>query len=139
MLMGILKWELQGSKAMRSRKILAWGSILLVLAIIPCLGQEKTKGKVLPKPVIELPFPMGGVAEGPETTLNKNDLSMNGPGGSRFVYLEDKNLEPKETAEAAAVRVPGPGEPGFLCQEQKNLYPGESTEEKKSTAVIKKK
>ena len=124
---------------MKSQRVLIWGTILLFLALIPCLGQEKAKNRIKPKPVIELPFPMGGIAEGPETALNKKDLSMNGPGGSRFVYLEDKNLEPKEAAEAAAVRAPGPGEPGFLCQEQKNLYPGESPQEKRPPARDKKK
>ena len=124
---------------MKSQRGLIWGAILFVLALIPCLGQEKAKNRIKPKPVIELPFPMGGVAEGPETAFDKKDLSTDGPGGSRFVYLEDKNLEPKEAAEAAAVRVPGPGEPGFLCQEQKNLYPGESPQEKRPPASGKKK
>jgi len=124
---------------MRSQRVLIWGTILFFLALIPCLGQEKAKNRIKSKPVTELPFPMGGVAEGPETALNKKDLSMNGPGGSRFVYLEDKNLEPKETAEAAAGRVPGPGEPGFLCQEQKNLYPGESRQDKRPPSSGKKK
>ena len=124
---------------MKSQRVLIWGAILFVLALIPCLGQEKAKNRIKPKPVIELPFPMGGVADGPETALDKKDLSMDGPGGSRFVYLEDKNLEPKEAVEAASARVPGPGEPGFLCQEQKNLYPGESPREKQPPASGKKK
>jgi hypothetical protein len=124
---------------MRSQRVLIWGTILFFLALIPCLGQEKAKSRVKPQPVIELPFPMGGVGEGPETALNKKDLSMDGPGGSRFVYLEDKNLEPKETIEVAFARIPGPGEPGFLCQEQKNLYPGESPHEKRALARDKKK
>lgn len=124
---------------MKGRTILVWGIILFVLTLAPTFGQEKAKRMAVPKPVIELPFPMGGVAEGPETVLNKKDLSMNGPGGSRFIFLEDKNLEPKETAEVAAGRVPGPGEPGFLCQEQKNLYPGESPQGKKPPVSDKKK
>jgi hypothetical protein len=116
---------------MSNQRILTWGAILCFLALIPCQGQEKAKSRVKPQPVIELPFPMGGLEEGPETAVNKKDLSMHGPGGPRFVYLEDKNLEPKDTAEAAAGRVPGPGEPGFVCEEQPNLYPVESDREKK--------
>jgi hypothetical protein len=116
---------------MSNQRILTWGAILCFLALIPCQGQEKAKSRIKPRPVIELPFPMGGLEEGPETAVNKKDLSMHGPGGPRFVYLEDKNLEPKDTAEAAAGRVPGPGEPGFVCEEQPNLYPVESDREKK--------
>jgi len=124
---------------MRDQRVLIWGTILFFLALIPCLGQEKSKGRLKPKDVIELPFPMGGVAEGPGTAVQTKDLSMRGPGGAFFVYLEDKNLEPKETAEAAALRIPGPGEPGFVFDEQKNLYPGELTHEKQPPAGNKKK
>jgi hypothetical protein len=124
---------------MSNQRILTWGTILCFLALIPCQGQEKAKSRVKPQPVIELPFPMGGHEEGPETAVNKKDLSMHGPGGPRFVYLEDKNLEPKETADAVSARIPGPGEPGFVCEEQKNLYPGESPHEKQPPARDKKK
>ena len=118
---------------MRRYGFLFWGAPLFFLALVPCMGQEKAKARIKPQPqtVIELPFPMGGAAEGPERTADKKDLSMYGPGGSHFVYLEDKNLEPKEAAAAAVAPIPGPGEPGFICEEQPNLYPGESIREKK--------
>jgi hypothetical protein len=118
---------------MRNRTVLISGTILFFLALNPSSGQEKTKIRIKPQApaAIELPFPMGGVAEGPETTASKKDLSMHGPGGSHFIYLEDKNLEPKETVESMVARIPGPGEPGFICEEQPNLYPGEPNREKK--------
>jgi len=124
---------------MRIRGILFVGTILFFLALIPCLGQEKGKPRTSCQAVLELPFPMGGVEGGPETATLKTDLSMHGPGGARFVYIEDKNLEPRESTEAAALRIPGPGEPGFVFEEQKNLYPGESNQEKKPPAKEKTK
>ena len=47
---------------------------------------------------------MGGNEEGPGLALDKQDLSDRGPGGTRFVYLEDINLEQKEEDPA---RFPG--------------------------------
>jgi hypothetical protein len=107
------------------------GTILFFLLLMPSFGQEKAKSRVKPQPVIELPFPIGGDAEGPGTALHKKDLSMYGPGGGFFTYIEEKNLEPKEAATASVTRIPGPGEPGFIFEEQANLYPGETSREKK--------
>lgn len=59
---------------------------------------------------------------------------MHGPGGAFFIYLEEKNLEPKESAVAATVHIPGPGEPGFVFEEQANLFPGQSIPAKKPVA-----
>jgi hypothetical protein len=72
-----------------------------------------------------LPLPMGGNAEGPGVSLKRRDLSDRGPGGARFVYLEDINPEPKEEESVQMVQIPGPGEPGFIWQEQRNVLPGE--------------
>jgi len=68
---------------------------------------------------------MGGEAEGPALASKKQDFSDRGPGGARFVYLEDISLEPKEEGTALLTRAPGPGEAGFNWQEQKNTIPGE--------------
>jgi len=76
----------------------------------------------------ELPFPAGGTEEGPGVAGVRKDLSDKGPGGARFIFLEDINLEPVEDPSARLTRVPGPGEPGFMCVEQTSLYPGESRE-----------
>jgi hypothetical protein len=89
----------------------------------------------------ELSLPMGGVAEGPEVTPRKRDLLPDGPGGARFVFVEDKNIVPYEDPRAALTRAPGPGEPGFMAEEQKNTIPGEALREKKTrdSAKTKKK
>ena len=75
----------------------------------------------------ELPFPMGGYAEGPEGAVRKKDLSATGPGGVKFFFKIDKRVQkgliPVEGYDAN--RTPGPGEPGFTYKEQKNLYPEE--------------
>ncbi|MEN6560319.1 MAG: C25 family cysteine peptidase [Acidobacteriota bacterium] len=63
----------------------------------------------------------------------KLDDSDRGPGGARFAYFEDVNLEPKENERARDLRAPGPGEPGFVWTEQKNSQPGESAVEKPAT------
>jgi hypothetical protein len=91
----------------------------------------------------ELPLPMGGSEEGPGIAPAKRDHSELGPGGTRFVYLEDLNLDPAEVSAAALARIPGPGEPGFVAEEQKNTLPGDDSKamvkpgKKKETAKIK--
>ena len=82
--------------------------------------------------VEELPLPMGGTAEGPETAATITDLSDDGPGGLRFVYLEEKGLEPKEAKGEGMSRIPGPGEQGFVWVEQKNTAPREVVRDKKN-------
>jgi len=88
---------------------------------------------------LELPFPMGGTEEGPGVSLNKRDLSDQGPGGARFVYLEDINLEPNEEESARLSRIPGPGESGFMWQEQRNIFPKEASSKKRDAAVKQEK
>jgi Leucine-rich repeat (LRR) protein len=87
----------------------------------------------------DLLMPLGGNAEGPEAASQKRDLSDRGPGGARFVYLEDINLEPKEDHSARLARVPGPGEAGFAWQGQANVYPGEVNSRKRSASVKQEK
>jgi hypothetical protein len=71
---------------------------------------------------------------GPESIEKFKDLSAEGPGGLKFGYWEDKDLEPHESAQMRTLRIPGPGEPGFRCIEQKNLFPQEQEK-----ALIEKK
>jgi len=71
--------------------------------------------------------PMGGYAQGPESLIQYQDLSTDGPGGLHFVYQTEEHLIPQEH-ESEMMRIPGPGEPGFRCAEEKNLIPEESRE-----------
>jgi hypothetical protein len=85
--------------------------------------------------VEELPLPMGGSEEGPAIALSLRDLSDRGPGGARFVCLEDINLEPKEDGSARLIRVPGPGESGVRWIEQENLFPRETPKKEKKASI----
>jgi hypothetical protein len=71
--------------------------------------------------------PMGGYAQGPESLIQYQDISTEGPGGLHFVYQTEEQLIPQEQ-ESEMMRIPGPGEPGFRCVEEKNLIPEESRE-----------
>jgi len=71
--------------------------------------------------------PMGGYAQGPESLIQYQDTSSEGPGGLHFVYQTEELLIPQEH-ESGMMRIPGPGEPGFRCVEEKNLIPEESRE-----------
>ena len=71
--------------------------------------------------------PMGGYAQGPETLIQYQDTSSEGPGGLHFVYQTEELLIPQEH-ESGMMRIPDPGEPGFRCVEEKNLIPEESRE-----------
>jgi len=85
-----------------------------------------------PAAVMGLPLPMGGTEPGPESALRKTDESSKGPGGSRFVYLKEPNLVPREKDSARLTRVPGPGEPQFAPEKQANLFPGAREKERNS-------
>jgi hypothetical protein len=74
---------------------------------------------------------MGGTEDGPGVAQAKRDLSDVGPGGARFVFIEDINTEPEEGASARLARIPGPGEPGFIAEEQNNQIPGERPDRKR--------
>jgi len=69
--------------------------------------------------------PMGGYAQGPESLIQYQDTSSEGPGGLHFVYQTEELLIPQEH-ESGMMRITGPGEPGFRCVEEKNLFPLET-------------
>jgi len=69
--------------------------------------------------------PMGGYAQGPESLIQYQDTSSEGPGGLHFVYQTEELLIPQEH-ESEMMRISGPGEPGFRCVEEKNLFPLET-------------
>jgi hypothetical protein len=69
--------------------------------------------------------PLGGYAQGPESLIQYQDISTEGPGGLHFVYQTEELLIPQEH-ESEMMRIPGPGESGFRCTEEKNLIPEES-------------
>jgi len=69
--------------------------------------------------------PMGGYAQGPESLIQYQDTSSEGPGGLYFVYQTEELLIPQEH-ESGMMGIPGPGEAGFRCAEEKNLFPLET-------------
>jgi hypothetical protein len=89
------------------------------------LGAGESDAGISMRADLELPLPMGGEAEGPVLSSKKLDFSNRGPGGSRFVYLEDPNQIPAEHGAARSLRLPGPGEHEFAGSEQRNIHPGE--------------
>ena len=95
-------------------------------------------GSPAPAEFMQLPLPIGGTERGPGIAPIKRDLSDRGPGGSRFVYLEEKNLVPTESGSAVRTRIPGPGEPGFTGIEEKNMLPGEASDAGKTGATKRK-
>jgi hypothetical protein len=71
--------------------------------------------------------PMGGYAQGPESLIQYQDTSSEGPEGLHFVYQTEELLIPQEH-ESGMMKIPGPGEPGFRWVEERNLIPEESRE-----------
>jgi hypothetical protein len=67
-----------------------------------------------------------GFAVGPDVQGQYVDLSDEGPGGSNFVFVEEKRLTPSEDADVQMQSAAGPGEPGFSGTEERNLTPRES-------------
>ena len=134
-------WPTQGGVWVKYSQGETWG-------LLSSTAQDIAAGKIRPaseggtamaapasalsdwRSVIVLPLPMGGEAEGPGIARAIRDFSDRGPGGARFVYLEETNLVPSERESAFLTRVPGPGEAGFVWVEQKNTYPGESRRER---------
>jgi hypothetical protein len=101
---------------------------------------ESAGGQVTVRAEFELPLPMGGFAEGPAGALNVRDLSRSGPGGARFVFKQEKNLNPVEGRAEQMSRMlkPGPGEPGFRSVHQENLVPG-VTEDRETKKITRKR
>ena len=93
----------------------------------PASGSSEIAG------VMALPMPMGGMETGPGGALRKTDESSKGPGGSRFVYMTEPNLVPREKGTARLTRVPGPRERMFDPQVQANLVPGETGNKRGNT------
>jgi hypothetical protein len=87
------------------------------------------------KPVCGYLEPMGGYAEWPGSG-DYTDFSEEGPGGSNFVFKEEKNLNPQESAAHRINRSPGPGEPGFTYIEQLNLVPKETVDKKDNERLM---
>ncbi len=74
-------------------------------------------------------LPVGGTANGPFIGGAVRDAASEGPGGVRFVFLDGKNLVPREDASRAGAREPGPGEPHFRSTEQANPVPSRPVKE----------
>ena len=117
-------WPTQGGVWVKYSQSGTW-------APLSSTAQDISAGKIraaaVPAPpMLELPLLMGGNESGPEFSAAKRDLSSDGPGGWRFVYMEDLNLVPNEDHSIKLTRILSPGEPGFICAEQENLFPQES-------------
>jgi hypothetical protein len=100
--------------------------------------QAGVAGLATSNAAVELPLPMGGNEQGPGVALNKRDVSDRGPGGARFVYLEENNLVPREDRTAELARIPSPGEPGCVWKEQRSMCPGEVMLEKRDSNMEKR-
>ncbi|MEN6560321.1 MAG: Ig-like domain-containing protein [Acidobacteriota bacterium] len=125
-------WPTQGGVWVKYSTSGAWAKISST-AIDISAGlmrlQESESTPMAAGVAVDLPMAAGDT-EGIETAVLKTDLSGDGPGGARFIYIEDVNLEPTEDPAAALTRIPGPGEPGFVAEDQKNLIPGEKMDDR---------
>jgi Right handed beta helix region len=142
-------WPTQGGVWVKYSKTGAWARISSTARDISAGVMRSQAGAGVAKGIpegmgmsageaqMELPLPMSGNAEGPEMSVSKDDLSDLAPGGARFVYLEDINLEPKEDASTRLTRIPGPGEPGATWAEQTNFFPKEILGKEKPKAHAK--
>ena len=130
-------WPTQGGVWAKYSHNNAW-------ALLGSTARDISSGKMRPAPAgapaaaaeapLALTLPMGGDEPGPEGARGFRDESDRGPGGARFVYLEEKDQVPieKRKGPAAAQRVPGPGEAGFTAADQPRLFPGEKVADEKA-------
>jgi len=118
-------WPTQGGVWVKYSETGSWAKLSSSARDIAA-GKMRT-GTAGSMPVQALFGPMGGYAQGPESLIQYQDTSSEGPGGLHFVYQTEELLIPQEH-ESGIMRIPGPGEPGFRCAEEKNLFPEESRE-----------
>ena len=122
-LLGI--WPSQGGVWVKYSATGGW-KLLSSTAQYITTGKMRPEGSsTAPKAALGLPLPMGGVATGPDPSVKRTDESASGPGGWRFVWLQEKNLIPQEEPSARLTRIPGPGEAMFNPKKQACLNPGE--------------
>ena len=130
-------WPSQGGVWVKYSTTGGWQLLSSTAQYIATGKMRPAPGSASPEAENALPLPMGGAATGPDASVKRTDESASGPGGFRFVWLQEKNLVPQEAPPARLTRIPGPGEPMFSPQRQENLSP---TENKKSgEAAIKRK
>ena len=116
-------WPAQGGVWVKYSKTGGWEKLSSTARDIAA-GIMRAGGATSLLRFMELPVPIGGYVEGPESLVSYQDLSSEGPGGLNFLFQEEKNIVPQD--QAYVLRTPGPGEPGFRWIEQKNLYPQEN-------------
>jgi Leucine-rich repeat (LRR) protein len=136
-------WPTQGGVWVKYSHNNAW-------ALLASTARDISSGKMRPAPVgapaaaeaepLALTLPVGGDEPGPEAVREFRDESDRGPGGARFVYLEEKNLVPgeKRMNGTTVPRAPGPGEAGFVAVDQPHLFPGEKIASEKAEKPRKK-
>jgi len=120
-------WPAQGGVWVKYSKTGGWEKLSSTARDIAA-GKMRAGGATSLLRFMELPAPIGGYVEGPESLVSYQDLSSEGPGGLNFLFQEEKNIVPQE--QGYVLRIPGPGEPGFRWIEQKNLFPQEGINNK---------
>ncbi len=136
-------WPTQGGVWMKNSESGAWALLsstardlaagTMRTPVAPSAAIEGTDGSIVANALDqEMPLPMGGHGEGPNAGSGHRDLSGEGPGGVRFVFIEEQNLVPNEGSSEVLARIPGPGEPGFVAEDQKNLFPQERPDREKA-------
>jgi hypothetical protein len=118
-------WPTQGGVWVKYSATGSWAKLSSSARDIAAGKMRAGTGGSMPAPALF--GPMGGYAQGPESLIQYQDTSSEGPGGLHFVYQTEEQLIPQEH-ESEMMRIPGPGEPGFRCVEEKNLIPEESRE-----------
>ena len=116
-------WPTQGGIWVKYSSTGGWELLSSTARYIAAGKMRPAAGSSEMAAVKALPLPMGGTEPGPESALRKTDESSKGPGGSRFVYLTEPNLIPRENDSARLTRIPGPGEPQFIPEKQTDLFP----------------
>ena len=99
-------WPTQGGIWVKYSSTGGWELLSSTAQYIAAGKMRPAGGSSAMAAVKALPLPMGGTEPGPESALRKTDESSKGPGGSRFVYLTEPNLIPKEEGLRTADKAP---------------------------------
>lgn len=134
-LLGI--WPSQGGVWVKYSETGEWERLSSTAQNI-CVGMMREPESSGASRIMELALPIGGWTAGPEGALGQRYRAMDGPGGWRFAFQEEKNLVPIENHNRRIGRTSGPGEPGFICPEQGNLFPQETPKKENKPPVDKK-
>jgi len=115
-------WPAQGGVWVKYSSSGAW-SMLSSTADWIAAGKMRAAGGG--SSLVGLIMPAGGIAEGPSLFGDYEDLLSSGPGGLRFKYTTQENIEVgiKIDREMQNKVKPGPGEAGFEAKEERRQRP----------------